>query len=119
MWRPGLNSSKWRSNGSRSNRKICMCAALLFWDGPRAPVVTDVHECECRVRHLVAIMRLKALRPRLDMDLHRCAADALHLGVDLQHVADPHRADEGHRLDGERHDPAARTLHARDAARLV
>ena len=45
----------------------------------------------------VAIVGLEALRPGLDVDLHRGAPDALDLGVDLQHIADAHRADEGHR----------------------
>ena len=72
-----------------------------------------------RVRDLVAMLRLETLRPGLDMDLHRGAPDALDLGVDLQHVADTHRLDEGHPLDHDRHHAALRAFDARDAAGLV
>ena len=40
-------------------------------------------------------------------------------GVDAQHVADLDRADEGHRLDGDRHHPSLRAFDRGDAAGLV
>jgi hypothetical protein len=92
---------------------------LIPAESPRAAVVADMDKCEGCVGHLVAAMRLEALRPGLDVDLHRGAPDALHFGIDLEHVADAHRLDEGHRLDHDCHDTALRALHACDAAGLV
>ncbi len=42
-----------------------------------------------------------------------------HLGEHLEHVADPHRADEGHGVDRDGDDAALRALDSGDAAGLV
>src|SRR6185437_16693428 len=64
-------------------------------------------------------LRLEAPRPGLDVNLHRGAADTFHDRVDLEHIADAHRADELHRLDRDGDDAAAGALDAGDAAGLV
>ena len=92
---------------------------LILRDRPRLAVVVDGDEGEGRIRHLVAMMGAKPHRPGLDVNLHRGAADALHIGEHLQHVADPHRLQERHRIDRHGDDTAARPLHPGDAAGLV
>ena len=58
-------------------------------------------------------------RPRLDVNLHRGAADALDLGIDFEHVTNPHRLDELHGIDGDGDDAAAGALDGGDAAGLI
>jgi hypothetical protein len=53
------------------------------------------------------------------VDLHRRAADVLHLGIDLERVADLDRADELHGVERDGDDAAVRPLDAGDAAGLV
>lgn len=57
--------------------------------------------------------------PGLNVDFHRRAADALDLGVDLEHVADPHRPNECHRIDCDGDDAAFRALDTGNAPGLV
>ena len=61
----------------------------------------------------------EAPRPGLDMNLHRRPPDVIDRRVHAQHVADLDRADEGHRVDGDRDDASLRLLHRRDSAGLV
>jgi hypothetical protein len=53
------------------------------------------------------------------VDLHRRAADVFDVGIDLERVADLHRADELHGVERDGDDAAVRALDAGDAAGLV
>src|ERR1043166_10123526 len=91
----------------------------LLRDRPRAAGVVDGDEGEGRVGDLLLEVGLEPHPPGLDMDLHRGAADALHRRIDLEHVADPHRADELHGVERHGDDAAAGAFDAGDAAGLV
>src|SRR5690348_11706025 len=92
-------------SGKRTNRQHHFCAGRSPRRNRLRPaVIAHMHEGEGRVGDLVAMVRLETLRPGLDVDLHRGAADALDLGIDLEHVADAHRLDESHRIDLDGHD---------------
>src|SRR5690606_32084565 len=57
------------------------------------------------------VVQLVALRIDLDEDRDRRAADAHHVGVEAQHVADEHRLLEQERVDRDRGDPPVGPAH--------
>src|SRR5271170_4934485 len=74
------------------------CSVRGSRNGPGSTRFVNGDEGEDTVGHLFPDVGAKSPRPGFDMNSHRGAPDALDFGVDAQHVADAHRANECHRL---------------------